>query len=524
MNGLTKQRIKRVSRTLLGFYGGVLIAFCATCAATLYLAWLWDLEVEKKELLRHARSASVLIQASLTDGSKILDAARLSIEKRFMEGNLGREEPYHIIRKVMEEFSIYNSPDTLGLLLYLDRDGKLVAQSGVSPSPAYDLSNRSYYLDLKKDPSSKFSLGKLRVTATTGKRAFHLAMPVHGANEEFEGLVTIQLQEADLVAILQKMLEGVDDTILVQLPCGDTALIFPPMPTLQSDDPVSGLLGRLIQQHGGTEGWFRIPATNPGSDGMTESTWVAYVRDPTFGLTSSARMSEHLMLKHSIRKRCYLLGIFLLSLVIISGLFFALFRKTLGLEKFALDASFDHMTKIRNRRSLERGLSRLWRDAMRSAQPITLLFMDIDRFKDFNDTHGHQAGDRVLKGVARIIHRSMQRPLDLCGRWGGEEFLAALPETTAKEALHVAERIRRRVALMNLKINGDPLPKISISIGIAGFPDHGSVKTLEELIKKADTALHRAKKTGRNRTVIYCPGEDGGLNAPLLPGIADQDV
>ena len=184
--------------------------------------------MEKKELLRHARSASALIQASLTDGSKILDNARLSIEKRFMEGNLDREEAHHIIRKVMEDFSIYNSPDTLGLLLYLDRDGKLVAQSGVYPSPAYDLSNRSYYLELKKDPSSKFSLGKLRVTATTGKRAFHLAMPIHGANEEFEGLVTIQLQEADLVAILQKMLEGVDDTILVQLPCGDTALIFPP--------------------------------------------------------------------------------------------------------------------------------------------------------------------------------------------------------------------------------------------------------------------------------------------------------
>ena len=75
---------------------------------------------------------------------------------------------------------------------------------------------------------------------------------------------------------------------------------------------------------------------------------------------------------------------------------------------------------------------------------------------------------------------------------------------------------------MNLKLNGDPLPKISISIGIAGFPDHGSAETLEELIKKADTALRRAKETGRNRTVVYHHANDPEKIAPLLPGIAEE--
>ena len=84
MNGLTKQRIKRVRRTLLGFYGGVLIAFCATCAATLYLAWLWDLEVENKELLRHARSASALSLAKITSSlpaSSSATSGRVLIER-----------------------------------------------------------------------------------------------------------------------------------------------------------------------------------------------------------------------------------------------------------------------------------------------------------------------------------------------------------------------------------------------------------------------------------------------------------
>jgi diguanylate cyclase (GGDEF)-like protein len=144
-----------------------------------------------------------------------------------------------------------------------------------------------------------------------------------------------------------------------------------------------------------------------------------------------------------------------------------------------------------------------------------LLFIDIDRFKQFNDTHGHAAGDRVLTATALVINRSLNRPLDLCCRWGGEEFLALLPETTAEEALFVAERIRKRISIMKLKFHGKPLSHITLSIGIAATMTRVQAEFLhksksgmdqritpEDLIARADKALLQAKELGRDRVII----------------------
>jgi diguanylate cyclase (GGDEF)-like protein len=165
------------------------------------------------------------------------------------------------------------------------------------------------------------------------------------------------------------------------------------------------------------------------------------------------------------------------------------------------DSSFDYMTRIWNRRSLEREFQRLWRDASRRKKTISVLFIDIDRFKEFNDSYGHEAGDRVLRATARVIERSMSRPLDLCCRWGGEEFLAVLPETSAEEARAVAERIRERISIMKLRLKCTALPLITLSIGIAASQTD-AVASPSELIARADKALLLAKEQGRDQVVI----------------------
>jgi diguanylate cyclase (GGDEF)-like protein len=165
------------------------------------------------------------------------------------------------------------------------------------------------------------------------------------------------------------------------------------------------------------------------------------------------------------------------------------------------DSSFDYMTKIWNRRSLEREFQRLWRDASRRKKTISVLFIDIDRFKEFNDSYGHEAGDRVLRATARVIERSMSRPLDLCCRWGGEEFLAVLPETSAEEARAVAERIRERIRIMKLRLKCTSLPQITLSIGIAASRTD-AIGSPDELIARADKALLLAKEQGRDQVFI----------------------
>ena len=174
------------------------------------------------------------------------------------------------------------------------------------------------------------------------------------------------------------------------------------------------------------------------------------------------------------------------------------------------EANLDSMTLIGNRRGIEKEIERLWRDAARTGRPISVLFIDIDHFKDFNDLHGHAVGDRVLKTVARTLHEAIERPLDLCCRWGGEEFLAILPETTTGESLTVANRIRERIESMRLRVGGVMMQGITVSIGIASSQQDRAA-TAENLIHKADLAMLQAKAEGRNRTVLYRMKNSGAI-------------
>ncbi|HNX77818.1 MAG TPA: diguanylate cyclase [Candidatus Rifleibacterium sp.] len=134
---------------------------------------------------------------------------------------------------------------------------------------------------------------------------------------------------------------------------------------------------------------------------------------------------------------------------------------------------------------------------------FSLLFFDIDHFKKFNDTYGHQVGDEVLKQVAMLFRRSVREDIDVTARYGGEEMIALLPETDAAGAMVVAERLRLAIAGHDFTGYERPL-HVSISIGISEFPAHDTDEL--GLIRKADTALYECKKGGRNCSAIYAPG------------------
>ncbi len=125
---------------------------------------------------------------------------------------------------------------------------------------------------------------------------------------------------------------------------------------------------------------------------------------------------------------------------------------------------------------------------------------DIDHFKKFNDTYGHQQGDIVLMEVAKLIKQTIRETVDIPARYGGEEFTIILPETDAAGAHLVAERLRKTVEAYDFPGQEQSL-KVTISLGVATFPDHASVKSV--LIKKADQALYACKDNGRNCSLIY---------------------
>jgi len=159
----------------------------------------------------------------------------------------------------------------------------------------------------------------------------------------------------------------------------------------------------------------------------------------------------------------------------------------------------DALTGLFNRRYMESHVATLVEQAQARGKPLTVMVLDIDYFKSINDTHGHDAGDDVLRDFALRIKRSI-RGIDLACRYGGEEFVLVMPETDMAVAAMVAERLRRRIAAEPFSIQkGAKSVPVTISIGIAGLRDKDD--SAADVLKRADQALYRAKRDGRNRVV-----------------------
>ena len=161
----------------------------------------------------------------------------------------------------------------------------------------------------------------------------------------------------------------------------------------------------------------------------------------------------------------------------------------------------DPLTKVSNRRGFENRIELEWNRAIREQTPLSILMMDIDKFKNYNDTYGHQQGDAALRAFADVASKSLLRNLDFIARWGGEEFVVLLPGVDSSGAIEVAERIRKSVEEVILRTSDNDETRITVSTGINSFiPDVNS--SPEDFIKKADDALYEAKESGRNRYVL----------------------
>lgn len=161
----------------------------------------------------------------------------------------------------------------------------------------------------------------------------------------------------------------------------------------------------------------------------------------------------------------------------------------------------DELTQLANRRSFDDAFSREKRRAQREGKPLSLALVDIDYFKNYNDTFGHEAGDATLRRVANAIAHSVGRGSDVAFRYGGEEFAVLLPDTDAEGALRVAERIRETVECLAIPSAGSAAACVTVSIGVAtAMPS--SAEQLATLFEHADQALYRAKSEGRN-SVCY---------------------
>lgn len=168
-------------------------------------------------------------------------------------------------------------------------------------------------------------------------------------------------------------------------------------------------------------------------------------------------------------------------------------------ESLRLQAIRDPLTGIYNRRYMQEALDGEIRRVERTGQSLSLIMLDLDHFKQVNDTYGHPAGDTLLRKLAEVIQHQI-RAEDIACRYGGEEFAIIMPNSSLDSARRCAERIREELRSLSVEHKGQALGQITLSLGVASYPDHGP--TSEALVQSADAALYRAKRGGRDQVVL----------------------
>jgi len=192
-------------------------------------------------------------------------------------------------------------------------------------------------------------------------------------------------------------------------------------------------------------------------------------------------------------------------------------------------ARTDGLLRIANRISFDERLEAEWRRARRDGKPLSLLMIDVDHFKRFNDTYGHPAGDRCLQNIAQIVTASTHRPADFVARYGGEELVVLLPDTDYEGARLCSEQICKRVREMDIApLTAGSGGCVTVSVGVSSGVPGQSADSTTELLKRADQALYRAKSEGRDRVCCFraetaeTPSPDGAFGArpPDLPRLS----
>ncbi len=224
---------------------------------------------------------------------------------------------------------------------------------------------------------------------------------------------------------------------------------------------------------------------------------IAY---PVFLLPAITPVTLHLMLEGDLAANAigFVLPFYFTLLYLLSReIYQTAHESILGRINSQYQAMFDHLTGVANRRGFEEELDREWYRAMRDERVLSLVMADIDNFKLCNDTHGHAAGDRVLKAVAALLEKRIRRGADLVARIGGEEFAIILPDTDLNGAVTLAESISVGVRQL-ADSHDDEIPEVTMSFGVSSMvPDSSLDAGL--LFSLADAAVYRAKRKGKDR-------------------------
>jgi diguanylate cyclase (GGDEF)-like protein len=491
-------RVGVASRIKRGLSTPVVIASCGAlisavmiglCSLALYQSRLDALDHTRDTL----RDICVIAQRDIERNFELYELSLQAVVDGLQQTDV-MALPLHLRREIL--FDRAASAKYLGAMRIMDEQGNVIMDSDGDTPKVGNLSDRSYFTTQRDNPNAGlFISDPYKARLRNGVMSIGLTRRISRADGSFAGIVLLAVNVAyfhDLFAGLSLGPHG-----SLSLIGGSGALLM-----RQPYDP--GLIGRNVND---TAAFKHFSSEQEGSfsetsaiDGERRLYWFA--KFPHAPLIIMAAASEE-DIYAPWRRRALTIG----SLMAVFGAAFIALSISLGMQlrrrmraesELELLARTDGLTGLNNRRSLGEILELEWRRAKRSQSVLSLLFVDIDRFKSYNDTYGHQAGDDTLAAVARCIADNIRRPADSAARYGGEEFVVVLPDTSALGASQIAEKIRSAISACQIEHAGSEYGCVTASIGTVSRepkPDDD----LTAVIKAADEALYNAKAAGRNK-------------------------
>ena len=508
MNSHVSPAVARTERILLGSsIAGVLILLMIVSVLLVR-----EHSSAKDAAIRTSSNLLQLIDADVQRNVELYDRSLLGMIEVAKDPDLEKIPPR--LRHQLLFGRAITSP-LRGDLLWVGENGHLLADSLASPPRTADFSERASF-QLQRDgkvkgllisPPFQDALGDLQWCISLSRR-------ISAADGRFEGIASGALRLSYFNDLFKSLNIGDSSSVSLLSTEGYILAREPEAPgqSLTGSKRSPGPnLKRILE--GGSSGSFTAISSIDQQERL-----YTYARVGDLPFVVVAALSTESV--YGAWKRTALLvtaatGVLCLGLLWLNILLRHELRRRRRAERdLRALAATDGLTGLANRRTLDQTLRFEWARAARSRKALSMLMMDVDHFKAFNERHGHAGGDQALRAVANLIAECVHRPADLTARYGGEEFVVILPETDHEGAIQLAETIRRRVEASSPI--GERLSPVTVSIGVSTLKGDPA-QPLSGLINAADLALYQAKDAGRNRVCFIQAAESIHKKTPTKP-------
>ena len=396
------------------------------------------------------------------------------------------------------QFDLSTAAPFKGEVLLLDANGTVIADSSTLQPTPRNFANRDYFQVHTKDAQAGLYISRPFKIHCDCDQVWRMAFSrrVSGPNGEFAGVAVATMRLAYFDQLFNTLTIGNGSSVNL---LNNQGFLLAQQPLLESDMIDKDLserpnFKRILREGSGT---FQAISAISGTERLYTFTNVGEL--PLIVVVALSSQDVFARWQRAALLTSGATGILCIGLLWLTWMLRRELRRRYRAERVLSElAAVDALTGLANRRILDERLRLEWDRAQRSLEPLTVLMIDVDHFKAFNDRHGHHGGDAALRTVAQVIGANIRRPADLAARYGGEEFAVVLPHTDAKGAWVIAEHIRSSIEHLP-RVAGDAQP-ITASIGMSTW-DKRSRLSLEALLLSADQALYEAKHSGRNRIV-----------------------